>query len=1460
MNMKNTNVNVSGFTQGILLCAALVTSTNVAANPGGASVVRGNVSFSHPNANTLNVTNTPGAIINWQQFGISQGELTHFQQQSSSSTVLNRVTGQNPSDILGSLTSNGRVFLVNPNGVMFGQNAIIDTAGLIASTLAMSDRDFLNGNLHFEDLTNASQILNKGFIHTSNAGEVVLVAPNIRNEGTINVEQGNLVLAAGQSVTVSSLNHKNITFEVQAPSNKVVNIGKLMSDGGSIGVFAGSIKNTAVISANAITVNDAGQIVLLAKGDNIQDSGKVTASSRKGKGGHIEILGERVGLFGKSVADASGKTGGGEVLVGGDYQGKTQSVKNAKQTVVSKDSEIHADATDSGDGGKAIVWADGQTAFTGSITAKAGNQGGDGGFIEISGKQHLTYLGNVNASAKKGKAGSVLFDPIVLTITPRDLTVAVGGQGSFFVPTNNTDSTIDASLITAITNGGTAVELLANNDIVVNQDIITLVQAPTVGGDLLLRAGRSISINANIDTAGGNFSAVINESIANGIVDVERAPGIAEFKQANLTSINTGAGSLNITVGGDTTNKTNFATGDVILADVNAANILVTQNGTGGKIIINNASPLNLGGNTVLTGNAQINGDVLVSGGSFAVTGTTDMTGNYSQTGGVATFGGTAKFNNVALGGIAATDFVLNGVNNVIATLNMNAQSSLARFLGTGNTSVNGLFTWNGGQLSHNLTLNGDVSVGGSGATINGGVVMLAGGTLTTTNDLTLNATGRFINNGSYQVTNGFSFNSIRSLDGTGVFENNGLLSYSGVSFSSIGAVFINTGTVDVGSTSVSLTNALNEWNGGVFKGASGDISLESNIVLNGVATKTIDGINVTMASSATMTVVGNGDIDIVNNGQLSHRNLQFGDVASPSPGLSIRHRSNGDIKSSDGTGFFFNQGHFVNEAGDTIISVDFMNASSSSLVDPNLEVTGGTLTIAGVYQQVENFGSVLNVSVSGGELIYAHMNTGPLNDISDYTFTGGNFTVLSDTNFSGDFIGGAPANLRIGNAAAITFAGMQPSLLLNNFILEGGASVTSSADVSVGGVFDWIDGSLSLAGLTIEQGGEANIHTLNANIGGIFTNNGQVNILNGGELELVRFSTHNGGFDIASGGELFIFNETQIFNSAITGGGTIRVAEVTPGQQGGLILLQDSNAGRLLMEGGYISGAGSLTLADLSTWSGGAFENGGDINFNGGVDISGDISLVRTINITGGSMNNAQLFDFSEFPGSQVFTGPLPAGAVGRFNIAGGNFIVSGDSRIGSVVTIGGGALDVAGTLTAISGVDNTAGTLMGSGTIIGNVTNGAMLSPGNSPGTLTINGDLILLSSSILNLEIASSNLFDKLIVSGNLAFGGELAVFVDTTSGFSGALNDEFVPFQFGSSSNSFALVSAKPEGFGFEFDGRNLVLTSIPGLSVLVPENDSLVFTNTLETFINPFVDAGNKDVDEEDDKEKTLVCS
>ena len=148
---------------------AAAAASSLYANPQGAHVVNGQANIVQ-SGNTLTVTNTPGAIINWQQFNINRGELTRFVQQNAASQVLNRVVGADPSQILGTLQSNGRVFLVNPNGIVFGAGSQVDVAGLVASTLRLSDSDFLNNRLRFTETPGAGTLSNAGTLRASGGG------------------------------------------------------------------------------------------------------------------------------------------------------------------------------------------------------------------------------------------------------------------------------------------------------------------------------------------------------------------------------------------------------------------------------------------------------------------------------------------------------------------------------------------------------------------------------------------------------------------------------------------------------------------------------------------------------------------------------------------------------------------------------------------------------------------------------------------------------------------------------------------------------------------------------------------------------------------------------------------------------------------------------------------------------------------------------------------------------------------------------------------------------------------------------------------------------------------------------------------------------------------------------------------------------------------------------------------
>ncbi|HEX5632112.1 MAG TPA: filamentous hemagglutinin N-terminal domain-containing protein, partial [Gemmatimonadales bacterium] len=303
------------------------------ANPTGPTVVNGSASFA-TSGSTLTVTNTPGAIINWQQFSIQQNEITRFLQQSAASAVLNRVTSGIPSAILGTLASNGRVYLINASGIAIGRGAMIDVAGFAASTLNLSDADFLAGRNVFQGMGSEGALVNAGTIRTAEGGHVYLVAPKVENQkdAVITSPGGEVFIAAGRTVELVNARTPDVRVELTA-AGEAVNAGSVVAASGQVGIFGTLVRNSGLVSASRAEVGPGGKIVFRASGDTLLEAGaRVEATGDQG--GTIQVLGNRVGVFDGASVDASGDAGGGTVLVGGDFQGKNAAVPNAARTYV----------------------------------------------------------------------------------------------------------------------------------------------------------------------------------------------------------------------------------------------------------------------------------------------------------------------------------------------------------------------------------------------------------------------------------------------------------------------------------------------------------------------------------------------------------------------------------------------------------------------------------------------------------------------------------------------------------------------------------------------------------------------------------------------------------------------------------------------------------------------------------------------------------------------------------------------------------------------------------------------------------------------------------------------------------------------------------------------------------------------------------------------------------------------
>lgn len=507
----------------VALVSCFVIASPVYANPIGADVVSGVVSMAQQ-GNTLNITNSPGAIINWQGFSVGANEATRFIQQSASSGVLNRVVGQDPSSILGALQSNGRVFLINPNGVLFGAGAQVDVAGLVVSTLNLSNADFLNGRYNFTANANAGGIENQGSLTALPGGQIYLIAPNLGNSGVITSPQGDVILAAGNSVELVNAGSPDMRVVIDAPNNEVLNLGSIVANSGRVGIYAGLINHHGIVSADTATVGATGKIVFKASRDIALDAGsRIEANGPKGgsvtvqaeggtllasgaieakgsadKGGEIRLLGDQVGLIGNASIDASGQTGGGSVLIGGDRHGDNPAVQNAWRTYFGPDATVKADAIQSGDGGKVIVWSDDITRFYGNVFARGGANDGNGGFAEVSGKNWLDFAGLVNAGAPNGLAGTLLLDPTNITVVTTGANATATQVDQFADADQTGGSKVSPATLNAT---GATVVLQATNDITISN----AVNLATAGAGFVAQAGNDININAPLTTTGGNI-------------------------------------------------------------------------------------------------------------------------------------------------------------------------------------------------------------------------------------------------------------------------------------------------------------------------------------------------------------------------------------------------------------------------------------------------------------------------------------------------------------------------------------------------------------------------------------------------------------------------------------------------------------------------------------------------------------------------------------------------------------------------------------------------------------------------------------------------------------------------------------------------------------------------------------------------------------------------------------------
>ncbi len=736
----------------------------------------------------------------------------------------------------------------------------------------------------------------------------------VDNSGNISAEGGVILLTANAAKDI---------FNDTINNSGVIKAGKIENKGGVIrlvGMGAGSsVLNTGTVDVSSTTQNTSGGEINIAA-ENINQAGTLTADSAQGDGGQIKlvasdtnlltgnsstrarslsngaggdvhILGDKVGLLDSALVDATGEQGGGEILVGGDYQGNNADILNANRTVIASDVQILANAVDAGDGGKIIIWSDQLTAFYGHTSATGGEQTGNGGFIELSSALSLDKGGTIDLTADNGNVGTLLLDPLNIEIQGGTGDGSDDTDGNANQLIHDSGSSVAGSILFADEGSGTP-----DPFIITEQEI----EDQSASADIILEARNSIVVS-------GTFN---NDADGGGADD----PGTNTvlIQGGNSLTLRTkndggdGIGGIDLTAGG-TLNALDFKT-------IGGGSITI-QTGNDG-----------IGGGGGDAGNAPITVGVLTSSGNVTIESEGLLTVNGSISGGILslTSANDSITTNASL--LATSGGITLDANGTSSDLNINASLTS----GSGNillTADNDILLAAAGNItstSGNVSLTADSNDGGatSGALTmaddsvidagSGEITLAADEDITLGGLLTTNATGSAVsitstegavvdggntdtdivaNNTSAVVT----INAVTGVgDGAAIEINVDILNVTNSTSGNIeflesnGLTVTNaTQTTDNDAADISITSTTGDINVGVITtgGTAGDVTLNS---IAGAVTEsgadggvditadvlTIDAVNGVGAAGAIETAVstfnvdnsGAGNIDIDNN------------------------------------------------------------------------------------------------------------------------------------------------------------------------------------------------------------------------------------------------------------------------------------------------------------------------------------------------------------------------------------------------------------------------------------------------------------------------------------------------------------------------------------------------------------------------------------------------------------------
>ncbi|HIB1592530.1 TPA: filamentous hemagglutinin N-terminal domain-containing protein, partial [Salmonella enterica subsp. enterica serovar Muenchen] len=1144
---------LSGTLTPLVLLTGLIISlfpgmTLAADLPAGGQIVGGQGSISTSGNQMTIHQQTQNMATNWHSFDVGQNNTVQFVQPDSSSVALNRVTGASGSQIMGTLKANGQVFILNPNGVLFGKDARVNVAGLVASTKNINTADFMKGQYTLSGEGNpGAQVVNQGSLTTSKGGYIVLSGERVSNGGTITTPSGKTVLAAGRTVTLQLDNGglTAVSVDGSVVNALVENSGLISASSGQVYLTAKGqdmLLNTVVNNSGSIEakgLESRGGEIVLNGGDSgvVSQSGQLLADSHGGRGGKITLEGENIHLAAGSKTSATGRSGGGEVYVGGGWQGKDSHIRNASKVVMDKSATVDVSATESGNGGTAVLWSDDYTNFRGSVLARGGAQSGDGGRVETSSHRNLQAFGAVDASARAGHGGEWLLDPLNVTIVngTENTSVAESGQGTDAVLDNDSGHVFSPSEAGAqISAQKIADQLNAGTDVTVDTH-----------GDGSQEGNITFADNVAIRKTAGNTASLTLKA------DKDIVAG-------NRASITATEGRLNL-------------------------NLLVGGGGQGGQVSFGNWPDISLNGGDVFVGPAN------TAGGNAGMT--------FSNSGSI-------RAGNITLntkGGTTGKFYTLNATENLTVTgpLTVEAGYKITSEIKAGHlldiTADSGDISFAATKVSGGDAAGGKIMIEGKDGvnirTSKGHLVM----NVADTNQNTINVSsseGPVVLDGRVQdATTGLSLTNVTvssggktTLDGGTGWGNGAVLSGLGVTAKGD----INISGVAPGHAS---SNGL-KMDGSTVRSEGGDVSLSGS---SGTDPRNPSNGGMTVNNS---NITASGKIRL-NGTTESTTGLNVTGSSFTAASLEVK-----GVATKNGTGFSLKNSHLLNGLAD-LSNVTFSSAGSAAGVTNLLDKSIVTAENRNSLMDRWHPENMTRIDLQNTP-VFNNAEAGWVGDYSSeehpaggWLFANTSVTAGGDVNLKG--VGFTDSVITVSKGGLIIDNG--GSAILNGTTInvpDGGVDINSTAgniDLSKGSINAKNDITLKATSGEVSIGGTTEIKDITSLTGNISVsgNTAGKTSTDGVLIRKARLTASGGNIDVSgNGGRGVILNDVTL--SAVKG-------NISVFGQGGIIY-------EYYKQFGAVTLSGNSTFNALKTLIHGVHNRKADDYFNVGIFIGGNLNF----------------------------------------------------------------------------------------------------------------------------------------------------------------------------------------------------------------------------------------------------------